>query len=143
MSKKPWPPLRSLSVALFVVIGIPWSFKILLAPPLGGPCTGGFDCAPLHGRCVLGENGRYCTITCESDDACPSSGHCGVPKHDPWRVWFAKSPMSERFCVPGPRPTTPEAEATIPGAVPEAQFGRRRGGEPHAGPEPVAPTQTH
>lgn len=128
-AKKPWPPVLALSVALLFVVGIPWSLKLISAPELGAPCGGGFDCAALNGRCVIGEHGQYCTITCERDDECPSSGHCGVPMHDPWRRWFAASPMSERFCVPGPRPSKAEATSdplALPGEAPaEAQFGRR------------------
>lgn len=139
-----WPIPIVLGLALAVVVGIPWAFKLLMAPPIGAPCGGGFDCRALDGRCVIGEHGSYCTNTCESDDECPSSGHCGIPEHDPWRVWFSASPMSERFCVPGPRP--PEAapgERVMPGAMPEAQFGRQRSAEPHAAPKLDAAKSTH
>lgn len=104
MTKPAWPPVRALIVATLVLVGVPWSFKLLTAPGLGEPCGDGFDCAALDGRCVRGEAESYCTITCDDDGDCPSGGHCGVPPHDPWQRWFAASVMSERFCVPGPRP---------------------------------------
>lgn len=109
-----WNPLLALSVTALVLVGVPWSFKLISAPKLGDPCGDGFDCAALDGRCVRGESGSYCTITCEADDECPSSGHCGVPPHDPWQQWFAKSRMSERFCVPGPRPEQPSQAVEMP-----------------------------
>jgi hypothetical protein len=56
--------------------------------------------------------------------------------------------MSERFCVPGPRPAeVAPGERVMPGAMPEAQFGRQRGAEPHATPQatskPDAAKLTH
>ena len=64
MTGKPaWPPLLALSVAALVLVGVPWSFKLLTAPALGEPCGDGFDCAALDGRCVRGESESYCTIT--------------------------------------------------------------------------------
>jgi hypothetical protein len=115
-SKPAWPPLLALSVAALVLVGVPWSFKLLTAPALGEPCGDGFDCAALDGRCVRGESDSYCTITCEGDDDCPSSGHCGVPPHDAWQLWFAESRMSERFCVPGPRAQQVGEPAEMPNA---------------------------
>jgi hypothetical protein len=117
MSKSAWNPLLALTLTALVLVGVPWSFKLLTAPALGGPCGNGFDCAALDGRCVRGESGSYCTITCEADDECPSGGHCGVPPHDPWQRWFSRSRMSERFCVPGPRPQ----QANDPVAMPDAK----------------------
>jgi hypothetical protein len=102
-----------------VLVGLPWTLKLVTAPGLGQPCGAGFDCAALDGRCVEGEHGGYCTVTCESDADCPSSGYCGIPPHDRWQRWFSASVMSERFCVPGPRPAEPLAiDAIIPGADP-------------------------
>jgi hypothetical protein len=123
-SNKPaWNPLLALGLTAIVLVGVPWSFKLLAAPALGDPCGDGFDCAALDGRCVQGETGSYCTITCEGDDECPSSGHCGVPPHDPWQQWFAKSRMSERFCVPGPpaMPSSRPQQAAKPIEMPEAK----------------------
>ena len=68
-----------------------------------------------------GLSGSYCTITCAGDEDCPSEGHCGIPLHDPWQRWFAASRMSERFCVPGPRPE----QRVEPVAMPESQSARR------------------
>lgn len=116
-SKPAWRPLSALAVTAIVLVGVPWSFKLLTAPALGDPCGNGFDCAALDGRCVRGESGRYCTITCEGDDECPSSGHCGVPPHDAWQRWFAASRMSERFCVPGPRPQQDAEPIDMPEAA--------------------------
>jgi hypothetical protein len=109
-----WPPILALSVTAIVLVGVPWSFKLSTAPALGEPCGDGFDCAALQGRCVRGETESYCTITCSSDAECPSSGHCGVPPHDPWQLWFAPSRMSERFCVPGPRPESKSEPVQMP-----------------------------
>lgn len=120
---KPWSPTLALGLTAAVLIAVPWSFKLLTAPGLGEPCGNGFDCRALDGRCVAGEHGRFCTITCESDAECPSSGHCGIPPHDRWQQWFSTSVLSERVCVPGARPEQPIA---VPVAMPgsgEAQFG--------------------
>jgi hypothetical protein len=117
-SKPAWRPLLALSVTVLVLVGVPWSFKLLTAPALGDPCGNGFDCAALDGRCVRGESGSYCTITCDGDDDCPSSAHCGVPPHDPWQRWFAQSRMSERFCVPGPSPQQAPEPSEMPDAKP-------------------------
>lgn len=116
-----WPPLRALSITALVLVGIPWALKLSTAPALGEPCGHGFDCAAPDGRCVRGESESYCTITCKSDEECPSTGHCGVPPHDPWQRWFATSPISERFCVPGPRPE----RSAEPIAMPQSQSARR------------------
>jgi hypothetical protein len=116
-----WPPLWALSMTALVLVGVPWSFKLAMAPSLGEPCGDGFDCAALDGRCVRGEVEPYCTITCDADEDCPESGHCGVPPHDPWQRWFAQSVISERFCVPGPRPN----QTSEPVAMPEAKSARR------------------
>lgn len=97
-------PTRALVLVALVLIGVPWAFKLLGHEALGEPCEGGFDCAPISGRCVLGEEGHFCTKTCSRDDECPSSGHCGVPIHDPARLAFSASPISETVCVPGPPP---------------------------------------
>lgn len=113
-NQRAWPPLRALVVAAVVLVGVPWTFKLATAPSLGEPCGDGFDCAALDGRCVRGETESYCTITCDGDDDCPSSGHCGVPPHDPWQRWFAPSRMSERFCVPGPRPKQDVGSVEMP-----------------------------
>jgi hypothetical protein len=121
MSTRSWNPLLALSLTAVVLVGVPWSFKLLTAPALGDPCGNGFDCAALDGRCVRGEAGSYCTITCDGDDACPSGSHCGVPPHDPWQRWFAASRMSERFCVPGPQPQ----QGAEPGEMPHASGARR------------------
>ncbi len=115
--KKPWPSLLALAVVAFTLIAVPWTFKLTTAPKLGQPCGGGFDCAALDGRCVEGEHGRFCTVTCEDDGDCPSSGYCGIPPHDRWQRWFSPSVMSERFCVPGERPAQPlEIDSKLPGA---------------------------
>ncbi len=117
-----WPPLLALAVTALVLVGVPWAFKLLSAPKLGDSCGGGFDCAALHGRCVAGEQGRYCTVTCEADEDCPSKSHCGVPPHDLWLVWFSPSPLSERVCVPGPRPAQPlDVSEAMPGVKPGAK----------------------
>lgn len=121
-SHKPWPPMLALGLIAVVLIAIPWTFKLATAPELGQPCGSGFDCAALDGRCIQGQHGQFCTRSCESDSECPSSGHCGIPPHDRWQQWFSRSVMSQRFCVPGPRPATPlEIPEDIPGAG-EAQF---------------------
>lgn len=117
-----WPPFLALGVIAAVLVGVPWGFKIAMAPELGEPCGSGFDCAPLDGRCVVGESGRYCTFVCETDADCPDSGHCGQPPHDSWRVWFSTSPMSETVCVPGPRPSQAPSLDARPGAKPGVQF---------------------
>ena len=122
-SARAWPPFLVLGVFALVLVGVPWTFKLATAQPLGQPCGGGFDCQALDGRCVKGEEGEFCTKVCESDSDCPDSAHCGVPPHDPWRRWFAASPMSERVCVPGPAPEQPlEAPEAMPGSEPGAQF---------------------
>ena len=120
-SERAWSPLLALGITAVVLVGVPWTLKLATAPSLGEPCGDGFDCAALDGRCVRGETDSYCTITCDGDDDCPSSGHCGVPPHDPWQRWFAESPMSERFCVPGPRPE----HGPEPIAMPESKSARR------------------
>jgi hypothetical protein len=122
-ASRSWPPFAALGLTALVLVGVPWAFKLLTAPKLGEPCGHGFDCAALDGRCVLGEHGGYCTRTCEDDPDCPASGHCGVPPHDPWQRWFASSELSERFCVPGPRPDQPlERTEAMPGTEAGAQF---------------------
>lgn len=117
---KPWSPTFALGLTAVVLIAMPWTFKLASAPELGEPCGNGFDCAALDGRCIEGANGRFCTITCEVDSDCPSSGHCGIPPHDEWQQWFSTSVMSERFCVPGPRP---EQAIVVPAAIPGAEAG--------------------
>lgn len=118
-----WPPMLALAAVAAVLVGVPWAFKLAAAPELGQACGGAFDCAALDGRCVAGERGRYCTIVCEQDGDCPDSGHCGQPPHDGWRLWFSTSPMSERVCVPGPRPATPIViDPRMPGTKPGVQF---------------------
>jgi hypothetical protein len=97
-------PRRALLLVGVVLLGVPWSLKLFAHERLGESCEGGFDCAVLDGRCVRGEDGYFCTKVCSSDDECPSSGHCGVPVHDPARAAFSVSPLSETLCVPGPRP---------------------------------------
>ena len=130
-----WNPMLVLGLTALVLVGVPWAFKLLSAPGLGQPCGGGFDCAALDGRCVLGEEGPFCTIVCELDSECPATGHCGVPVHDPWRRWFSASPMSERVCVPGPRPEQPlETIEAMPGTEaaqsrPPEQPGERGAGK--------------
>ena len=115
--RKPWPPMLALGLTATVLLAIPWTLKLTTAPALGEPCGYGFDCQALDGRCVEGEHGRFCTITCEADSDCPSSGHCGIPPHDRWQRWFSTSVLSERFCVPGPRPEQPlEIPEAIPGS---------------------------
>jgi hypothetical protein len=99
--------MLALLVISTVLVTVPWAFKLLTSPAVGQPCGGGFDCRALDGRCVMGEHGRFCTVTCEDDSDCPSSAHCGIPPHDRWLVWFSTSVLSERFCVPGPRPVQP------------------------------------
>ncbi len=101
-----------------VLIGVPWGLKLASAPAMGEPCGGGFDCAALDGRCVQGEQGKFCTRVCTSDEQCPSEGHCGVPVHDRWALWFSASVMSERVCVPGPRPEVRVDGVPMPKAVP-------------------------
>ncbi|PRP91228.1 hypothetical protein ENSA5_57030 [Enhygromyxa salina] len=137
--RRGWSPILALAVATVVLVGLPWAFKLLTAPALGEACGGGFDCAALDGRCVGGEDGRYCTRTCEVDEDCPKAAHCGVPPHDPWLVWFSTSPMSEDVCVPGPRPAQPvEASEVMPGAkaMPKARATGPRGARGSAGAEP-------
>lgn len=111
-------PIRALVVIAIVLIAVPWGFKLANQEQLGESCEGGFDCAVVSGRCVMGEQGRFCTDVCTTDDQCPSSGHCGIPPHDFFAVWFSASPMSERVCVPGPRPERPPSlddfEAPLP-----------------------------
>ncbi|PRQ00575.1 hypothetical protein [Enhygromyxa salina] len=124
MSDQPqraWPAKLCLVVITVVLVGVPWAFKLLSAPSIGQPCGGGFDCAALDGRCVVGDKGSYCTVVCEGDEDCPGKGYCGVPPHDTWRLWFAPSPMSERVCVPRdskgpaqPRPPTPKSPKPEP-----------------------------
>lgn len=112
-----------LAVVTLVLVGVPWALKLVSAPELGEPCGAGFDCAALDGRCVVGEKGSYCTSVCEGDEDCPVSGYCGVPPHDPWRLWFSPSLMSERVCVPGDPPAGPLAiDDVMPGGDPGAQF---------------------
>jgi hypothetical protein len=120
--REPWSPLLTLALIALVLIAVPWTFKLATAPALGEPCGNGFDCAALQGRCIQGKDVQFCTITCDDDSQCPSTGHCGIPPYDRWQRWFSSSVMSERFCVPGPRPATPlEIPEGIPGAG-EAQF---------------------
>lgn len=107
-----WPARLSLFAIAVVLALLPWAFKLGDRRELGAPCGGGFDCSGLGARCVVGEEGRYCTRSCESDDDCPARAHCGIPAHDRWLVWYAASPLSERYCVPGPRPA--EAPAFDP-----------------------------
>ncbi|NVB38744.1 hypothetical protein G6O69_12965 [Pseudenhygromyxa sp. WMMC2535] len=116
-----WSPALTLTLVGLVLALVPWIFKLTMAPGLGEPCGKGFDCAALDGRCVQGAEGPYCTRSCESDAQCPSSGHCGVPVDDPWMLWFSASEMSERFCVPGPRPEQPPEATSRPGEA-GAQF---------------------
>lgn len=104
--KNPWPPALALGLIAAVLIAVPWTFKLTTAAGLGQPCGNDFDCAALDGRCIEGEQVRFCTITCEHDSQCPSTGHCGIPPHDRWQRWFSRSVMSERYCIPGPRPAT-------------------------------------
>ena len=137
MSKSPsaWPPIPTLVAIAAVLVGVPWAFKLATAPKLGQPCGGGFDCAALDGRCVEGAHGKFCTVTCETDADCPSSGYCGVPPHDRWQRWFAPSVVSERFCVPGAKPSEPlelGPGAGMPGADPSmhAPQPSQRRGEP-------------
>ena len=123
-AKQPWPPMLALGLIAVVLIAIPWAFKLATASELGQPCGNDFDCAALDGRCIEGEHRRFCTISCERDSECPSTGHCGIPPHDRWQRWFSRSVMSERFCVPGPRPATPlEIIESIPGAGDEQHGG--------------------
>ncbi len=106
--------MLTLGLVAVVLVGVPWGFKLATGERLGEPCEGGFDCEALDGRCVMGEHGRFCTITCEEDSECPSSGHCGVPPYDGWQVWFSASVVSERFCVPGARPEQAVGRAGMP-----------------------------
>lgn len=123
MSERSWSPLLALGVTALVLVGVPWTFKLAAAPKLGDSCGGGFDCAALDGRCVLGKSGGFCTKVCSSDAECPSQSHCGVPPHDPWQRWFASSPLSERVCVPGPAPREPlDASEAMPGSEAGVQF---------------------
>ena len=119
-AKKSWSSTFALGLTAVVLIAVPWTFKLATAPKLGEPCGNGFDCAALDGRCIEGANGRFCTITCEVDSDCPSSGYCGIPPHDEWQQWFSTSVMSERFCVPGPRP---DPAIVVPAAIPGAEAG--------------------
>lgn len=119
---KAWPAMLCLAVITLVLVGVPWAFKLASAPALGQPCGGGFDCAALDGRCVVGEKGSYCTVVCEQDGDCPGGAYCGVPPFDPWRIWFSTSPMSERVCVPGVRPAQPPvAKVAMPGTPAETK----------------------
>ena len=111
-----WPPMLVLAAVCLVLVAVPWTFKLTMGQALGQPCGGGFDCQVPDGRCVEGEQGRFCTRVCERDDECPAEGHCGVPSHDRWQVWFSASAMSERVCVPGPRPATPPRAGDMPTA---------------------------
>lgn len=97
-------PIRALLVIAVVLIAVPWGFKLASQAPIGASCEGGFDCAVVTGRCVMGEQGRFCTEVCTDDEGCPSNAHCGVPPHDLAQVEFSTSTLSERVCVPGPRP---------------------------------------
>lgn len=118
--ERAWSPRLVLALTALVLVGVPWAFKLGMAPGLGQACGGGFDCEALDGRCVTGKDGQFCTVVCEADSDCPASGHCGVPPHDPWLLWFSTSPMSEQVCVPGPRPlASPTAPQAMPGAKPE------------------------
>lgn len=109
--------MLALGLTAVVLIGVPWTFKLAMAPKLGQPCGGGFDCQALDGRCVEGEHGPFCTSVCEDDSDCPSSGYCGIPPHDRWQRWFSTSVVSERFCVPGARPAQPlEIDPALPGS---------------------------
>ena len=102
---KSWSPGLALALLTGLVCLVPWLFKLASAPGIGEPCGRAFDCAALDGRCVQGETGRYCTVTCERDEDCPSASHCGVPPHDLARQEFSASALSEQSCVPGPRST--------------------------------------
>ncbi len=116
-AKQAWSPMLSLGLVAIVLIAVPWTLKLVMTPKLGQPCGGGFDCAALDGRCVEGEHGRFCTVTCEDDSDCPSSGYCGIPPHDRWQRWFSTSVVSERYCIPGKRPAQPlEVESAQPGS---------------------------
>lgn len=108
--------MASLAVVALVLIAVPWAFKLAFTPELGDRCGGSFDCAALDGRCVGAEGERYCTRVCESEADCPEGAHCGVPVDDEWQLWFAQSPMSERMCVPGPKPAHPPKPGQRPGA---------------------------
>jgi hypothetical protein len=115
-----------LAVVTVVLVGVPWAFKLASAPGLGRACGGGFDCAALDGRCVVGAKGSYCTVVCEGDEDCPGGGYCGVPPDDLWRLWFSPSPLSEQVCVPGDRPAQPlEHDAAMPGDDPPADASQR------------------
>jgi hypothetical protein len=116
--------MLALGLTAIVLIGVPWTLKLVTAPKLGQPCGGGFDCQALDGRCIEGEHGRFCTVACEADSDCPSSGYCGIPPHDRWQRWFSTSVVSERFCVPGPRPEQPiDIDPALPGSgEPGVQF---------------------
>lgn len=109
-----WSPHLTLALIALVLVGVPWAFKLGMAQELGKACGGGFDCEALDGRCVVGEEGRFCTVVCESDADCPDTGHCGVPPHDEWRVWHSTSEMSEQVCVPGPRPAVAPQAGLMP-----------------------------
>jgi hypothetical protein len=104
-------PVRALLVIAVVLIAVPWGFKLAGQAAMGESCEGGFDCAVVTGRCVMGEQGRFCTEVCTDDEGCPSTAHCGIPPHDFAQVEFATSPLSEHVCVPGPRPDRPPSLA--------------------------------
>ncbi|MFV8749464.1 hypothetical protein ACNOYE_02805 [Nannocystaceae bacterium ST9] len=123
-------PLRALLAIAIVLIAVPWAFKLASQERLGESCEGGFDCAVISGRCVMGEQGRFCTQVCTLDDECPSKSHCGVPPHDFFQVWFSTSPISERVCVPGPRPEQPPSLADFEAPVAPAGEAGHVGAQP-------------
>lgn len=127
-ARNAWSPMLALAVTAVVLLGLPWGLKLTMAPEIGEPCGGGFDCRALDGRCVAGEHGRFCTVTCEDDAACPRSSYCGTPPHDRWLRWFSTSELSERFCVPGPGPLESFAPPDINADVPRSRGadGRRQ-----------------
>ena len=93
--------MRSLALVALVLAAVPWAFKLAGAEAIGESCEGGFDCALIDGRCVQGEEGRFCTIVCESDGDCPSGGYCGLPPHDAFEQAAAGTSRAETVCVPG------------------------------------------
>lgn len=113
-------PFRALLPIALVLIGVPWGLKLSSTPELGASCEGGFDCAVIEGRCVQGKDGRFCTKVCTDDAQCPSNSHCGIPPHDIHQVEFSVSPVSERFCIPGPRPAKPPSLDDFQRAAPAA-----------------------
>ncbi len=117
-------PLRALLVIAVVLIAVPWSFKLANQGQLGESCEGGFDCALGSGRCVMGEQGRFCTSVCTADEQCPGNAHCGVPPHDYDRVWYSASVLSETVCVPGPRPAHPPSIADFQPQAPDLEPAR-------------------